>query len=202
VRARAKNAGVVAPLTLYDNLLKPPEQAAVWAFLSQPGWAYGGFSAEGPEADRYFYKHYAGYQRDGREDLNDSAIEDQLAQNAPILAQLWALLKRGPVMGHALTRCYANAMPGGVEGGLHLDSSIESHLTAIYYAHPAWTPNHAGETLLFNAAGDEVLAAIYPRPNRLAVFPGTTPHVARPMSRRASGLRITLMFKTRPVEGP
>ena len=192
---------MVAPLTLYDNLLKPQEQAAIWAFLNRPGWAHGGFSAEGPEADRYFYKHYAGFERDGREDLSASAIEDQVAQTAPIVAQLWGLLKRGPLKGHALARCYANAMPGGVEGGLHLDSNVETHLTAIYYAHPTWTPNLAGETLLFNAAGDEVLAAIYPRPNRLAVFPGTTPHVARPMSRRAGGLRITLMFKTRPAEG-
>lgn len=192
---------MAAGLTLYDNLLAPQAQAAVWAFISQPGWAHGGFSAEGPEADRYFYKHYAGFVRDGREELDAAAIEGQLARSAPILAQLWGVLKAGPLEGHALARCYANAMPGGTEGGLHLDSNVEDHLTAIYYAHPEWTPNLAGETLLFNAAGDEVVAAIYPRPNRLAVFPGTMPHVARPMSRRAGGLRITLMFKTKgPAE--
>ncbi|WP_372787060.1 2OG-Fe(II) oxygenase, partial [Phenylobacterium sp.] len=201
-RWRARQAGVVSPLTLYDNLLKPPEQAAIWAFLNRPGWAHGGYSADGSEADRYFYKHYAGYPRDGGEPLSDGQIEDQLAESAPILAQLWGLLKGGPLKGHALTRCYANAMQGGTEGGLHLDSTVEDHMTAIYYAHPEWTPDQAGETLLFNTAGDEVVAAIYPRPNRLAVFPGTIPHVARPMSRRASGLRITLMFKTRPAGEP
>jgi SM-20-related protein len=197
---RARKRGVVTPLTFYDNLLKPDEQAAVWALLNQPGWAHGGFSAEGTEADRYFYKHYAGYRRDGGEALTLAAIEEQLRQSAPLLAQLWGVLKGGPLKGHGLARCYANAMPGGIEGGLHLDSNIESHLTAIYYAHPTWTPNQAGETLLFNAAGDEVVAAIYPRPNRLAVFSGTIPHVARPMSRRSPGLRITLMFKTRPAD--
>jgi SM-20-related protein len=193
---------VTAALTIYDNLLQAQAQAAIWAFISQPGWAHGGFSAEGPEADRYFYKHYAGFVRDGREELDAAAIEAQLADSAPILAQLWGVLKDGPLKGHALARCYANAMPGGVEGGLHLDSNVDDHLTAIYYAHPEWNPNLAGETLLFNPAGDEIVAAIYPKPNRLAVFSGTMPHVARPMSRRASALRITLMFKTKgPAEG-
>ena len=68
---------MAASLTLYDNLLAPQAQAAVWAFISQPGWAHGGFSAEGPEADRYFYKHYAGFVRDGREELDAAAIEGQ-----------------------------------------------------------------------------------------------------------------------------
>jgi len=183
---------------VFDDLLAPAEHAAVWNFLNRPGWAYGGFSAEGPEADRYFYKHFAGYRTDGREARDLAAIEDELAQSAPILAQMWSELRKGPLAGQALSRCYANGMSGGIEGGLHLDSNIETHLTSIYYPHPTWSPNFAGETLLFNAAGDEVLAAIYPKPNRLAVFAGTIPHVARPMSRRRADLRITLMFKTMP----
>jgi SM-20-related protein len=186
-------------LTIYDGLLKPENHAAVWAFLNQPGWAYGGYSAGGPEADRYFYKHFAGFRQTGQENLTPAEIEAQLWESAPILAELWTSLKAGPLKGQALSRCYANGMAGGIEGGLHLDSNIETHLTSIYYPHPAWTPNQAGETLLFNATGDEVVAAIYPRPNRLAVFPGTIPHVARPMSRRCTSLRVTLMFKTMPV---
>ena len=121
--------------------------------------------------------------------------------HAPLIAEMWTALKAGPLAGQALARCYANGMPGGVEGGLHLDSNIDSHLTAIYYPHPAWGPNFGGETLLFNAAGDEILAAIYPKPNRLAVFSGAIPHVARPMSRKRPELRITLMFKTMPIAG-
>jgi SM-20-related protein len=181
---------------VYDNLLSQPDQAAIWAFLSQPGWAYGGFSTDGPDADRYFYKHFAGYRKDGLEPLDAAGIEAELLQTAPILAKMWTALKAGPLAGQALSRCYANAMAGGVEGGLHLDSNIETHLTSIYYPHPAWSPNFGGETLLFNEAGDEIVAAIYPKPNRLAIFAGTIPHVARPMSRRRAELRITLMFKT------
>lgn len=184
---------------LFDNLLGASEHAAIWNFLNQPGWAYGGYSAEGPDADRYFYKHFAGYRSDGREARDPASIEAELVQSAPILADIWAALKNGPLAGQALSRCYANGMPGGVEGGLHLDSTVTGHLTSIYYAHPAWNPNFGGETLLFNEAGDEIVAAIYPKPNRLAVFEGTIPHVARPMSRRRSELRITLMFKTMPA---
>jgi SM-20-related protein len=186
-------------VTVFDNLLQAEEQAAIWAFLNQPGWAYGGYSAEGPEADRYFYKHFAGYVQDGREARTATAIEEELARNAPLLARMWLGLKGGPLQGQGLARCYANGMPGGVEGGLHLDSNIDTHLTSIYYAHPTWHPNFGGETLLFNPDGDEVIAAIYPKPNRLAVFSGTIPHVARPMSRRRPELRITLMFKTMPA---
>ncbi|THD60437.1 2OG-Fe(II) oxygenase [Phenylobacterium sp.] len=190
-------------VTVFDNLLPPPEHAAVWAFLNQGGWTYGGFSAQGPEADRYFYKHFAGYRNDGREARDLAAIETELLATAPIVGEMWKALRKGPLQGQALSRCYANAMSGGVEGGLHLDSNIESHLTAIYYPHPAWEPDFAGETLLFNASGDEIVAAIYPKPNRLAIFSGTIPHVARPMSRRRSDLRITLMFKTMPADaGP
>jgi len=187
-------------IQVIDNLLAPPDHAAIWSFLSQPGWAYGGFSSDEPEADRYFYKHFAGYRNDGLEDRDAARIEDELTQTAPILANLWVALKGGPLAGQALSRCYANAMSGGVEGGLHLDSNVESHLTSIYYPHPNWSPNFGGETLLFNAARDEIIAAIYPKPNRLAVFAGTIPHVARPMSRRRPDLRITLMFKTMPAE--
>jgi SM-20-related protein len=185
-----------AAVTVYDNLLSPADHAAVWNFLNQGGWSFGGYSADHPDADRYFYKHFAGYRMTGGEDRDADAIAKELSENAPLIGAVWNALQQGPLKNQILGRCYANGMPGGVEGDLHLDSNIESHLTAIYYPHPSWDPNHGGETLLFNATGDEIVAAIYPRPNRLAVFAGTIPHVARPMSRRRRELRVTLMFKT------
>ncbi|WP_394764439.1 2OG-Fe(II) oxygenase [Phenylobacterium sp.] len=188
-----------APVTVYDNLLASSEHAVLWAFLNQPGWSHGGYSSDQPAADRYFYKHYAGYRKSGSEPLTGE-IEDELAQSAPMLANMWRGLKAGPLAGHRLARCYANGMPGGAEGGAHVDSNIPTHMTAIYYPHPVWSPDFGGETLLFNDARDEVIAAIYPRPNRLAIFSGVIPHVARPMSRRCTDLRITLMFKTVPAE--
>ena len=184
---------------IFDNLLTPDGHAAIWQYLNEPGWAYGGYSATGADAERYFYKHFAGFVKDGREPLTAQEIEDQLSRSAPMLAKLWQTLRGAALQGQALARCYANAMGGGVEGGVHLDSPHSDHFTAIYYPHLAWNPNFGGETLLFAPEGDEIVAAIYPKPNRLAVFAGNIPHVARPMSKRCRDLRITLMFKTMPA---
>jgi SM-20-related protein len=181
-----------------DNFLPRAEHEALWASLRQGDWRYGAFSAQG--GDRYFYKHFAGFRETGHEYQDPGAIEGELA-NSPLVAGVWARLKAGPLADQALARCYANGMPPGISGGVHLDSNVPSHLTAIYYPHPTWHPDLAGETLFYNAAMDEVVAAIYPRPNRLVLFPGTIPHVARATSARASEMRITLMFKTLgPIE--
>jgi SM-20-related protein len=50
--------------------------------------------------------------------------------------------------------------------------------------------------VFFTQDGSDILASIYPKPNRLIVFPGAIPHVARGISRTCPKLRITLMFKT------
>jgi SM-20-related protein len=87
-------------------------------------------------------------------------------------------------------------MPAGVGGGLHRDSNDPAHLTLIYYPNLAWSPRDAGETLFYDDAEQDVIRAVTPRPNRLVVFRGTIPHVARPISSHAGTDRITLMFKT------
>jgi SM-20-related protein len=188
-------------IKIFDNVLAPKDHRLVWDFLNSPGWAYGAYSQSGGGASRYFYKHFSGYFLDGRESRSASAIEAELAQNAPLLAEFWQVLKRGPLRGSALARCYANGMPAGAEGGIHLDSNIASHLTSIYYPNLEWHPDNAGETLFFNDTRSDLIAAVYPRPNRLVIFPGTIPHVARPISSRCNELRITLMFKTMPEGG-
>ena len=183
-------------IAVHDDFLPAGEQRAVFDFLLGPGWGFGAYSDNAPGASRYWFKHFAGYVRDGREDLDPAAVEQQLSAAAPLVAAVWTRLKSGILGGHALTRCYANGYPAGSEGGLHLDSNIDDHFTAIYYPHLAWRPNFAGETVFFNREGSDIIASIYPRPNRLVIFPGTIPHVARGVSRSCPELRITLMFKT------
>jgi SM-20-related protein len=176
-----------------DNFLPQAEQAALWNFLRGGGWSFGAFSADG--GDRYFYKHYAGIKQSPKEFDDPAAVERELAQY-PLIEQVWTRLKAGPLRGQRLGRCYANGMPAGTEGGVHLDSDVPDHYTAIYYPHPQWNADMAGETVFFNATRDEILGAVYPKPNRMVIFPGTIPHVARPMSSRVPDMRITLMFKT------
>jgi SM-20-related protein len=187
------NAGA-ASIVVHDEVLPAPEQKALLTFLKGPGWSFGAFSDPEPGGSRYWYKHFAGVRRDG-DPLDPASMEAELAAT-PRVFDLWRRLKAGPLAGHALTRCYANGYPSGTEGGLHRDSHVASHFTAIYYPHLAWKPNFAGETVFFDHEEREIIAAVYPRPNRLIVFPGVIPHVGRGVSRTCPDLRITLMFKT------
>jgi SM-20-related protein len=187
----------IESIRLIDDFLAPEGHLSIWQFLNAPGWNFGAFSDMGPTGSRYFFKHFAGYVQNGQEARTASDIEGELS-HFPVLASVWAKLKAGPLVGRALARCYANAMPAGAEGGLHRDSNVDTHFTAIYYPHMKWDPALAGETLFFNSDSTDVIATAYPKPNRLVIFPGTIPHVARPMSAKAISLRITLMFKTGP----
>jgi SM-20-related protein len=189
-------------VSIFDGYLAPADHRLVFDFLSQPGWAFGAFSDGEPTTSRYFYKHFAGIFADGRESRTTDDIESELRSASPLLANFWNSLKRGPLRGQALARCYANGMPSGIEGSVHLDSNIDGHLTTIYYPHPEWQPNFGGETLFFNADASDLTSALYPKPNRLAIFSGTIPHVARPTSHRFTDLRITLMFKTTQATPP
>jgi SM-20-related protein len=187
-------AAAPSGIVTHDAVLPLDEQKALLTFLKGPGWAYGAFSD--PEGSRYLYKHFAGIVTDGQEAIDPAAFEATLESTAPLVAKLWQRLKATHLAGHRLTRCYANGYPTGSEGGLHLDSNVPSHHTAIYYPHLAWKPNYAGETVFFDAAEQEIIASVYPKPNRLVVFPGVIPHVARGASRACPDMRITLMFKT------
>lgn len=189
-------AATAADIVVFDDVLEPRDQQNLWNFLMMPGWAFGAYSDSSPTASRYWYKHFCGYVQDGREQRDADAFETELAQNAPPVAKMWRMLKGKIMRGHALTRCYANGYPVGAEGGLHLDSNINTHFTTIYYPHLAWNPNYAGETVFFDQEGTDIIASVYPRPNRLVLFPGTIPHVARGVSRSCPELRVTLMFKT------
>jgi SM-20-related protein len=185
-----------SPIRIIDDLLPADEQRAVQAFLREGGWSYGAYSSDELGASRYWYKHFAGYFKDGREARTPEGIEQELRDSAPVVWALWDRLRGSVLAGHALTRCYANAYPVGSEGGLHADSNEPNHFTVIYYPHLKWSPNWAGETVFFNADGTDINAAAYPKPNRIVVFPGRIPHVARAASRTCPELRVTLMFKT------
>ena len=183
-------------IQICDDALTEVAQREVLAHLNEPGWAFGAYSDASPNASRYWYKHFAGYVRNGQEVRTAEGVEDELAATSSVVCGVWRHLKSGPLAGHALTRCYANGYPAGSEGGLHLDSNVSDHFTAIYYPHTSWHPNFAGETVFFSADGSDIIQSVYPKPNRLVVFPGVIPHVARGVSRTCPQLRVTLMFKT------
>ncbi len=186
----------MSDILVFDHVLGDERREQIWQFLDQPGWVHGAYSGDRDKMPRYFYKHFAGYEKSSLEDRDPGAIADQLRDAAPLIHAVWEELTRKPLKGQILSRCYANAMPPGIGGGVHLDSNQRDHLTAIYYPQASWSADEGGETLFFSRSVSEVIKAVVPKPDRLVVFPGTIPHVARPVYARTDGARVTLMFKT------
>ena len=183
-------------IDVFDDILDEQSHRALWDFLVAPGWKYGAYSDNAAGAPRYYYKHFAGYSSSGTEARDPAGIAEELRANFPPLYRMWRGIEQGILPGQWLSRCYANAMPPGVSGGIHRDSFEPAHLTLIYYPQLTWTPEEGGETLFFDESETRVVGRLEPRPNRLAVFPGVIPHRAEPIAADSPANRITLMFKT------
>lgn len=182
----------------HDDLLLDDQRREVNNFLRQGGsssnWAFGWRSRDKADEFSFWHRHFAGYRAgDGEEGAYD--CEPELAR-FPIIHDFWKHLASGPLSGHRLVRCYANGLTYGSDGTVHTDTKLPRSYTTIYYPHERWSPDWGGETVFFNPAKDDVLACVYPRPNRMVLFDGRIPHAARGVSRSCPVLRVTLMFKT------
>jgi SM-20-related protein len=182
-------------IAVVDNLLPEADQILINNYLQGGRWKFGWKSSSKTDIFSFWHWHFAGHQHTKRQTQYECAGE--LERNSPLLHKFWQQLNRGMFAGkHDLYRCYANAQAYGSDGTLHTDSKSAKSYTAIYYPHLSWYPNWAGETLIFNEDKSDIVAAIYPRANRLVVFPGNAPHVARGVSRTCPVLRVVLVFKS------
>jgi Rps23 Pro-64 3,4-dihydroxylase Tpa1-like proline 4-hydroxylase len=129
---------------------------------------------------------------------NQSNLESRLYElyGDTALARVWDALRSGPLYGHDLVRCYANAHTFGVEGHPHTDSGQPGNYTAITYITPHWQADWAGELVLFDDAGDIFFAGL-PNPGRIIIIQGNTLHAARAVSRTCPVIRVCLVFKTK-----
>ena len=202
--APAPRPGLPPGFMVVDDAIDADARKKVHDHLNRAGWGFGWKSNNRTDSFSFWHKHFAGNVNpdhvapDGGGRQYDCT--DELRRNAPLLRELWDRLNGTVLSGHRLLRCYANGQPFGSEGTVHTDSISDRSFTAIYYPHEKWDPNWGGETVFFNRAHTDIVISIYPRPNRLLVFPGTVPHVARGVSRICPVLRVTLMFKTERVE--
>jgi SM-20-related protein len=181
-----------------DNLLIERERKLVYDFLYDGGWKFGWKSSAKTDQFAFWHRHFAGHRNKQKQNKYDCA--EELKQTAPLLFAFWRRLALTVFKGHTLYRCYANGHAYGVDGSLHTDSKADGAYTAIYYPHEHWEPNWAGETVLFREDKSDIITSVYPRPNRLLIFRGNIPHVARGVSRTCPRLRVTLMFKS--LNGP
>jgi SM-20-related protein len=188
-------ASLVLPdVFVLDNVLTGPMRQQVNDFLCGPGWKFGHKSSARRDMFSFWSRRFAGYHKGTKSKQYDCA--DELRQTVPLLHGFWNHLAGGPFRGRTLVRCYANAHTYGSDGTVHTDSKRDDSHTAVYYPHEVWEPDWAGETIVFDAGMTDIIAAVYPKPNRLFVFKGNLPHVARGVSRTCPVLRVTLMFKT------
>lgn len=170
----------------------------VYEFLQLPGWETGWKSNRNHDGTTFLHKHFAGQRKtvDAPYDC-----EDQLQQSQPLIFDAWCSVRDKVFAGHTLVRCYANGMAYGMDGTVHTDANDPGNYTAVYYPHQRWSPNWGGETMFYNRQENRVVACSYPIPNSLVVFDGRIPHRANGVTRTFTGMRITLMWKTR-VEKP
>ena len=95
-----------------------------------------------------------------------------------------------------LSRAHVNSIPHGDIQNTHEDGWPGVSLTALYFVNAGWQATWQGELILCDPLG-ESLYAIDPRPGRLVLFPGETPHRGGAPSRVCFEHRLSLALKFR-----
>ncbi|GGL21574.1 DUF6817 domain-containing protein [Caulobacter rhizosphaerae] len=190
-RAAPPRAGEVQTL---DDLVPTELRLQLSGLMDRNIWRYGWRANTTQVTHGFWHSHFGG----GDENCLDNCEADLLDRPliAPVVA-LWNLIRQQVLGDHVPVRVYANGHTYGGDGHMHTDSAQPNYFTTIYYAHPEWEANWAGETVFFDQAGKDVIRSVFPTPGRLAIFPGDIPHAARAPSRDCPALRSVLVFKSR-----
>ena len=179
----------------FDNLIPQKRLRALQDyFAAKVRWQYGW-----PQGTNDPYSHWSmDFLKVKLE--NQEGMDDVLRANPDYkpLADVWEVMQAGPMRGHQLVRCYANAHTYGVEGFLHSDSPRDDNYTSLLYLNPVWKKEWAGELLFFDGAG-EVFFAVSPKPGRVLAFSGNVVHAARAVARACPAIRVSVAFKSRLV---
>lgn len=154
--------------------------------------------------DRAAY-HRADYDHETARDYLHFKLEiqqNELAAN-PVTRMLETVVRREveAVYGDLepeLQRVHVNLAPYGDHFTAHIDSA--QGVTAIYFANREWRDEWHGETLFY--AEGEPVAAVAPRPGRLALLPADMVHRVGAPSRLFAGARLTVAFKFTTREKP
>lgn len=179
---------------IYDDFFPADIHAGIHELMRRQTWQFGWKSNPKTDSYKYFHAHFAGFRK-----IEDAAVYDctqELEETHRFLYVMWKTIKHRLAIVEPVVRCYANATPFGSEGQVHTDSRKTSSRTFIYYPSLHWHVNWAGETVFTNAEQSDIVASVYPKPNRLISFPGYVPHIARAVSRTCPDLRVVLVWKS------
>jgi SM-20-related protein len=169
------------PADLYAELLRGSQRLR---------WRFGWNTPSNPEAQ--YWHHEVGHG-DKNNDKDVSARVEEHPLKAFHAYQDWV---RSALVGpdSKILRFYLNAHTYGTDGWPHTDADRDNELTTVLYLVRSWQPEWAGETVIFDEAGD-IDAAVMPKPNRLVTFPSNRLHGPRPLSKAYGGLRAVLVVK-------
>ena len=173
-----------------DAYINPNE---ITMFMDSVDWKFGWRSNIQTDNFSFFNKRFAGSHDSEWSHTDVPANVDDLPTE---VRAVWEDLKTKQLEGHTLIRCYANGLPYGCDGTWHLDTPNPHSYTAVYFPIRKWDVNWAGETVFLNEDKTDIIKTVLPKKNRLIVFNGNIPHLARGVERTCPILRITLMFKT------
>jgi hypothetical protein len=94
----------------------------------------------------------------------------------------------------SIGRIHVNCLPYGDLLRTHEDGWPGAALTGLYFANASWHTDWQGELIICDPLR-ESLYAIEPRPGRIVLFPGETPHRAGAPSRACYAHRLTVAHK-------
>lgn len=107
---------------------------------------------------------------------------------------IFAKIKEKLDIDYQLNLIYANGQTFGQGGDPHIDHP--NGLTFLLYCNRVWNFDWGGKTAFLNTDGSTNYFDA--KPNRAIIFPGSIIHRSEEVSRKFTGLRITLAYKLLP----
>lgn len=132
----------------------------------------------------------------GRHNLADVSYVLEETTGLYALHLVWKILRDAYLSDNVLIRCWLNGYTCGSHGYFSADSRGGDGYTALLYLHDIWEPDWGGETALLDER-NETVKAVFPKGNRVVIFPAKLRHADRSVSRECPVLRQALIFNTR-----
>ncbi|EKT4470498.1 2OG-Fe(II) oxygenase [Pseudomonas putida] len=180
--------------TVLDKFITEHEQNLLTNSFSGAIWRYGWPINTIPLARPCWHIFIAGSKRTSLE-----CCEHELASDSHwgFLLDIWRRTQLAHMRDCLLLGVYANGQTFGQDSPIHRDNkSIEPGKTAVLFCNAQWETTWGGELILFDQQKNDTIAAIQPKPGRIAIFDGHIPHRARAPTVDCDKLRITIAFKT------
>ncbi len=179
---------------VYDSILSESCFEELAQFFQDASWKFGWRSNTIGESLLHWNLHLAGGGKSSMHPCDDEIFSNDKLK--PV-AELWREIKNTLLPDHLLVRCYGNAHTFGLDGTIHRDNKKSVPLvTTLIYCHRLWPLAWGGEIIFYNDACDSIDKVVHPKPGRLVLFDGATPHVAKSPTRICRDLRISLVFKS------